>query len=170
MKITLIAACGDRGELGFNGKMPWHIPEDLRHFRKTTEGKAVIMGRKTYESIGKPLPNRLNIILTRDEQFQLDGCLVAHTAEEALMYASVYGHREVFIAGGGEVYKQFIDMADEILLTAVDGTYEADAFFPIEELLKEEWHPSVHYWGEEDGYHFEQYTRLESKNILSVGG
>lgn len=129
--ISIIAAIGENRELGLNNKLLWHIPEDLKRFRQFTTGHVVIIGRKTYESIGKPLPNRTNIIITRDPNFQATGCIITHSLEEALKVAKEKEKSEIFIIGGGQIYKQAIDIADKLYLTIIDAAFAADTFFPV---------------------------------------
>ncbi len=136
--ISIIAAIGSNRELGKNNKLLWHIPEDLERFKELTLMHPVIMGRKTYESIGKPLPDRLNIIVTHDRNFKAEGCLVTYSLEEAIELAKgepsftkvSAGKEEIFIIGGGQIYEQAINIADKLYLTIVKGTYDADTFFP----------------------------------------
>lgn len=125
--ISLIAAIGKNRELGFNNDLIWKIPEDVEFFKKTTSGHAVIMGQRTYESIGHPLPKRKNIILTRDEKFHAEGCFIAHSIGEALELA---GDGEVFMIGGGQIYAQTIKIADKLYLTQIDKSSTADTYFP----------------------------------------
>ena len=129
MKISMIAAIasGNRA-LGLNGRLIYHIPDDLKRFKEITTGYPIIMGRKTFESIGIPLPNRTNIIITRDPDYMVDDCIVVNSLEEAL--GQCQGEIEIFIIGGGEIYKQAIRMADKLYLTIVEGSPEADTFFP----------------------------------------
>lgn len=125
--ISIIVAMGKNRVIGKNGKLPWHIPEDLKHFKKVTFGHAVIMGRKTFESIGRPLPGRRNIIVTRNASFRPAGVTVAHSVDEAL---SVAGAENAFIIGGAELYQQSLDRADRLYLTLVEGEFDGDTFFP----------------------------------------
>ena len=111
--------------------MPWHIPEDLKRFKKITSGHHVIMGRSTYESIGKPLPNRTIIVLTRNKGYKAPGCHICHSLESGLSLAKMAGEQEVFIAGGGNVYDQSMDLADKIYLTRVQEVIEGDTYFPF---------------------------------------
>jgi len=129
-KINIIAAIGSNRELGKDNKLLWHISEDLQRFKQLTIGHTVIMGRKTYESIGKPLPRRLNIIISRDTSFRAQGCIVAHSLEEALNQAKEIEKEEVFIIGGGQIYELGLKFADKLYLTLVNGIYGADTFFP----------------------------------------
>ncbi len=134
MKISLIAAIGRNNELGKENKLLWDLPADMQYFRKTTAGHVVIMGRKTYESIGQPLPNRRNIVVTRQSDYKPEGMEVAGSLEEALKLVTENGagwDDEVFVIGGGELYSQAIDMADKLYITRVDDEIpEADTYFP----------------------------------------
>lgn len=134
--ISLIAAIDENRGLGKNNQLLFKIPEDMKRFRELTTGHIVVMGRKTFESIGHPLPNRTNIVVTRDRAYDAPGCIVVHSLEQALEKAQVAAtsyaadKQEIFIIGGGELYKQSIDKTDKLYLTLVDGVYEADTFFP----------------------------------------
>lgn len=130
MKISIIAAIGKNRELGKNNKLLWDIPEDLKRFRSITAGHTVIMGRKTFESIGRALPNRTNIIVTRDKNYKAVGCIISRSLEGAIDLAKRGGGEEVFVIGGGEIYRQAISLADKLYLTLVEGTFDADTFFP----------------------------------------
>lgn len=128
--ISIIAAIGSNRELGKGNKLLWHIPEDFKRFKEITSGHPVIMGRKTYESIGKPLQNRTNIIITRDENFHVEGYLITHSIDEAIELAKTKDDKEIFIIGGGQIYEQTIGIADKLYLTVVCGNFNADTFFP----------------------------------------
>lgn len=129
MKISLIAAIASENRaLGKDNDLIYKIPEDLKRFRQITEGHPIIMGRKTFESIGKPLPNRTNIVITRDLNYTASGIKVTHTLEEALRLAQ--GDDEVFIIGGGQIFQEAINKADKLYLTVVEDNPEADTFFP----------------------------------------
>ena len=127
-KISIIAAVGKDREIGKNNQLLWHIPEDLKHFKEITKNHAVIMGQKTFESIGRPLPNRLNVVLSKDD-IKIDGCEIAHSIDEAIEVGSKENN-EIFIIGGGLVYAQAIGLADKLYLTLVDANFDADVFFP----------------------------------------
>lgn len=130
-RISLIAALARKDRaIGFQNALLWYIPEDFRHFKETTSGHAIIMGENTYRSIGRPLPNRKNIILSQDPAFAPPGCVVVRSLEEALAQARIVEPEEVFICGGASVYRQFLPLADRLYLTLVEGEYEADTFFP----------------------------------------
>ena len=142
-EVTLIAAASENNALGKDNKLIWHLSEDLKRFKRLTQGHAVIMGRKTFESMPRALPNRKNIVLTRNKNYTAKEAWVAHTIEEALSFTE--GDAQPFVIGGGEVYSLFIPLADKIELTRVHASFEADAFFPEVdptdwELVKEEKH------------------------------
>jgi len=128
MIISIIAAMAKNRVIGSEGEIPWNIPEDLKRFRELTMGHPVIMGRKTFEQIGRPLPGRLNIVLTRRTGYRATGCLVLHSLADALDACA--GADEAFICGGGEIYRQTIAMADRIYLTVIDLEPEGDVLFP----------------------------------------
>ena len=125
--LAIIAAHDKNRGIGREGHMPWHIPGEQRRFRKLTTGAAVVMGRRTWEEIGHPLPNRLNIVLTRNPDFQAPGCLIAQSLAQAIALA---GKLDVCIAGGAEVYAQALPLAERLYLTEIDAAYPADTFFP----------------------------------------
>ncbi len=130
--LSIIAAIGKNRELGKDNKLLWDIPEDMEHFRSKTRGHAVIMGRKTYESIGHALPARPNIIITRDETFQTpDGSFIVHSLDEAIALGKEKEKEELFIIGGANIYAQAIDIADKLYITEVHQSFpDADTFFP----------------------------------------
>lgn len=130
MRVSLIVAMDKKRGIGINGKLPWHISSDLKNFKSLTMGHALIMGRKTYEAIGRPLPGREMIVLSRDPAFQAIGCLVMHSLTEALDFTQKRGDKEVFIIGGGEIFHQALPRADRIYLTLVDAEIVADTYFP----------------------------------------
>lgn len=126
--LTMIAAAAKNNALGKDNDLIWHISEDLKRFKRLTSGHAIIMGRKTFESMPKALPNRTNIILTKKEDYQPEGALVVHTVKAAL--ALVKEDIQPFIIGGGEIYRLFMENCDRIELTRVHHDFEADVFFP----------------------------------------
>lgn len=130
MKISLIAAIGKNRELGKDNKLLWRIPADLARFKKITQGHTVIMGRKTYASIGHPLPQRTNIIITRNSELNIPNCIVVNSLEAALNKARNLKETEVFVIGGGQIYAQALPQADKLYLTLVDRSSPADTFFP----------------------------------------
>ena len=130
VKIAMIAAMANNRVIGADNAMPWHLPADLAHFKRTTLGKPVIMGRKTYESIGRALPGRLNIVITRDDQYSLEDATVVHSPEEALALANEQDTPEVMIIGGGNIYQQFLPQASTLYLTFIDLDVAGDTQFP----------------------------------------
>lgn len=128
MIVSLVVAAGLDDGIGKDGRMPWHLPADLKHFKHLTLGKPVIMGRKTLESIGRPLPERRNLVITRDRVFGPPGVETCRSLEEALERAE--GSREVMVIGGGEIYRLALDRADRVYLTRVHVQTDADTFFP----------------------------------------
>ena len=130
MIISIIVAIGNNNVVGINNSLPWNLPADLAYFRQMTIGKPIIMGQKTFESIGSPLSGRTNIILSRDDNFHPTGAVVAQSIEQALDMARGTGAEEVMIAGGVSIYGQFLTLADRMYLTLIDGDFEGDAFFP----------------------------------------
>ncbi len=130
--MDMIAAISKNNQIGANNVLPWKIPEDLRYFKEMTLGHTLIMGRKTFESIGKVLPNRTHVILTRDHHFNPEGVLVVHSLEEALKFCKEQEAqgKKVFVAGGGEIYSLFLPYADKLYLTFVDKEIEGDTDFP----------------------------------------
>ena len=127
-RITAVVAADLSGAIGKQGGLPWHLPDDLRFFMRYTTGKPVLMGRKTFESIGRPLPGRRTIVLTRDPCWTSPGCERAASLGEAVRLAGDVPH--VFIAGGGEIYRAVLDQADQAIITEIDLEPEGDAFFP----------------------------------------
>ena len=136
MTITLIAAAAENNALGKDNQMIWRLPDDFKRFKQLTTSHYIVMGRKTLESMDGPLPNRTNVVITRQESYSHEGCIIVNSLENAL--AACPQNEEVFIIGGGEIYKQSIDKADKIELTRVLGiSPEADAYFPI--ISPDEW-------------------------------
>ena len=131
MKVSAIVAIARNYAIGHNNQIPWYLPADLKYFKKVTTGHHVIMGRKSFESIGRPLPNRTNVVITRDPFFVATGCTVVHSLEEALSLADANGETEAFVIGGGEIYRQSWHYLDRLYLTEVGIEPEgADVFFP----------------------------------------
>ncbi|UFJ42246.1 dihydrofolate reductase [Brevibacillus humidisoli] len=122
--ISMIVAYANGQVIAKDGQMPWHLPADLRHVKELTTGQTIVMGRRTFESIGRPLPNRRNVVLTRSRDFSAPGVDVVHSKEEVL----ALGH--VFIFGGAELYAQFLDVVDRLYITEIDLDTEGDTFFP----------------------------------------
>lgn len=128
--ITIIAAIAENNALGKDNDLIWHLPADLKRFKKVTSGHHILMGRNTYESIGKPLPNRTTVIITRNQNYKAEGCIVVDSIEKAIEVAKDDEH--VYIIGGAQIYKQTIasDLVDQLDITKVHHNFEADVFFP----------------------------------------
>ena len=164
--ISLIAAIGKNNELGKENKLLWKLPADMQHFIKTTSGHPVIMGRKTFESIGKPLPNRQNIVITRNKTYLRNDADVVHSLEEAIKSTRVtlVDFEEIFIIGGGELYRQTMPIADKLYITHIDAeNKDADAFFP--EIIPIVWNEVSHIEHERDeknpfNYTFSIYEKI----------
>jgi len=135
LPVTIVVAVADNGVIGRGNALPWDLPDDLQHFKRTTMGRPVIMGRKTFESIGRPLPGRLNIILTRDDAWQAAGVSVATSMEQAIDIAEgqalIDGADSVMVIGGAEVYRQALPFTSRVFLTRVHGKIHGDAFFDL---------------------------------------
>ncbi|MEP7035581.1 MAG: dihydrofolate reductase, partial [Actinomycetota bacterium] len=138
--------------IGLDGDMPWHLPEDLAHFKSTTMGHTMVMGRKTYEAIGQPLPGRRMIVITRQTGWRAPGVEVAHSLADALGLA---GPTHVFVIGGGQVYQEAMPFADQMMLTEIDQSPDGDAFFPPFEA--DHWHETAR--ERHDGFAFVTYVR-----------
>lgn len=127
-RVSLVVAMDDAGLIGANNALPWRLSNDLKHFKRITWGKPIVMGRRTFQSIGRPLPGRRNIVLTRDKAFDAPGCRVVHTFQEAMAAADA---EEVMVIGGADIYRQALPRADRIYLTRVRGRFQGDTYFPI---------------------------------------
>lgn len=126
--LSLIVALANNNVIGINNTLPWHLPEDLKRFRSLTTGHHIIMGRKTYESLGRLLPGRTTVIVTRNKNYKLEGALIAHSLESAV--ALCKNDDEVFLIGGAELYQDGLKFADKLYITEVDLSVEGDAYFP----------------------------------------
>lgn len=135
MRLTLIAAIADNGVIGRGNDIPWRLPDDWRRFKRTTMGHHLVMGRRTWESIGRPLPGRTTVVVSRGEPELPDGVDLAHSLDEALSLARGRGETECFVAGGAEIYRRALPVADRLLLTRVHASPEGDTRFP-------DWEPS----------------------------
>ena len=127
--ITLVVAMGLNREIGVDNQLPWHLPKDLKHFKEITSGHPIIMGRKTYESIGKPLPNRTNIVISRKKDWFEEGILIVGSIKEAIKFGQKIDE-DIFIIGGGNIFEQTMDIADKLEVTEIKTNIEADTFFP----------------------------------------
>jgi dihydrofolate reductase len=130
MIVAIMAAVARNRVIGKDNDLVWHLPADLRHFKKTTSGHYVIMGRKTFESIPQALPNRVNIVVTRNSAYSAPGCVVCGNLDEALNYAETRGQKKVFILGGGDIYRQALRLADAMYLTEIHADFGGDTYFP----------------------------------------
>jgi len=130
MKLSMIVAVAENGAIGARNQLLWDLPRDMKHFREITSGHAVIMGQRTFESIGRPLPKRLNIVVTQDPTLQIAGCTVVHSPQEAIEVARSSGETEAFVIGGGMIYAAMLPMVDRVYFTRVHVAPEADSFFP----------------------------------------
>ena len=162
MIISLIVAMDENRTIGYKNKLPWNLPSELKYFREATKGKPVIMGRKTYESIGRPMPERLNIIITRHKNYKADNCIVVNNSEEAVKAAK--GSNEIMVIGGAEIYKLFLPIANRLYLTKVHGIFKGDTYFP--EFNESEWTKVKEKFFEKDNGNKYSYTImvLERKN------
>lgn len=147
--VSVIVAVAENGVIGDKNSLLWHISEDLRNFKRITSGHPVVMGRKTFESLGRPLPNRKNVVITRQD-IEIEGCEVAHSLDEALAMFSA--DEEIFIIGGAQIYREAMPIADRFYLTRVHHSYEGDTSFP-------EWKESE--WQKVDSERFERGEKYE---------
>jgi dihydrofolate reductase len=153
--ISIIAAIGKKNELGKKNALLWSLPADMKHFRETTKGHTVIMGQKTFESIGRPLPNRRNIVLTQDKNLKIDGVEIVYSPEE--IENLLDENLENFVIGGGMIYKLFIDRADKLYITHVNASFsDADTFFP--EIIPVVWNETSHEEHKKDSLNPFDYT------------
>lgn len=138
MKISLVAAVAENNAIGKNNELLWHLPADFKHFKNTTSNHYILMGRKTFESFPKPLPNRVHLIITRQKEYSVpENCFVFSSIKEALQFAKNQNQEVVYVIGGGEIYNQTIEEANELIITNVNASFQdADAFFPE---IRKEW-------------------------------
>lgn len=153
--IKIVVAVSKNWVIGNNNTLIWKLPNDLKRFKEITTGGSVVMGRKTYESIGRPLPNRRNIIITRDLNYHIEYCEVVNSIEEALLLTN----NDCFIIGGGEIYKQALPITDVIYLTRIDEEFEGDTYFP--ELNKNDWFESLNEIFEPDEKNKHKYSFIK---------
>jgi len=134
LEITLIVAASLNGAIGKDNQLLWKLSDDLKNFRALTTDNVVVMGRKTYESIGKPLPNRINIVITRDTNLQIENVIVVHSVEAAIEISKIkYPEKDIFVIGGGEIYKQSVKFISKLILTKVNVEIEGDTYFNFNE-------------------------------------
>jgi len=157
--ISLIVATSTKNVIGVQGDLPWRLSSDLKRFKALTMGKPIVMGRLTYESIGRPLPGRRNIVITRQRGFEAEGCDVVSSIDEAIRVAGTAA--EIMIIGGGDIYRQFLPRAERIYLTRVQADIDGDVFFP--ELAAGEWHEtsSEHHPADESNEFGVAFTTLD---------
>jgi dihydrofolate reductase len=166
--ISLIVAMDERGGIAWQGKLPWHLPAELKLFKQTTTGHHLLMGRKTFESVGKPLPSRTTIVITRQRAYHPEGCLVAYSLEDGFTLALSRGEVEVFVCGGGEIYQQALPLADRIYLTVVHTIAAADIVFPpIEPAVWLEMDSLFHHADEKNTYAFTRKI-LDKRSAIKV--
>lgn len=162
---TIVVAMGEKNEIGFENQLLWHLPKDLKHFKDITSGHPIIMGRKTYESIGKPLPNRTNIVVSRKKDWFEEGILIVGSIKEALKFAKKIDE-EVFVIGGGNIYEQTMDLVDKLEVTLVKADLQADTFFPkIDQKIWKKTNEICHEKDEKNGYDFcfQTFERIKSE-------
>jgi dihydrofolate reductase len=170
MIISMIAAVARNRVIGKDNDLVWRLPDDMKYFMETTQNHFLIMGRKNYESLPhkfRPLPNRVNIIVTRQKDYKAAGCTITNTIEEALEYAKSHHQEEVFIIGGGQIYAQSMELADKLYITEVQGDFDGDTYFP--EIDKKIWQEKSRYHHDQDKRHlyafdYVIYERNSSNN------
>lgn len=135
--LKILVAFDENRVIGKNNALIWHLPADLKRFKALTTGHVIIMGRKTFESIGKPLPNRTTIVISRQTNLQIEGVILAHSVEEAILKAKSLTREDIFIVGGAEIYTLSLPLVDQVLVTQLHDIFEGDAFFP--EISSEMW-------------------------------
>jgi len=151
---TIVVAMGEKNEIGFENQLLWHLPKDLKHFKEITSGHPVIMGRKTYESIGKPLPNRTNIVVSKKNNWFEEGILIVGSIKEAIKFAKKIDE-DVFIIGGGKIYEQTMELVDRLETTRVKANFTADTCFPeINEKIWKKVNETYHEKDEKNEYDF----------------
>lgn len=159
---TIVVAMGKNNEIGSNNQLLWHLPKDLKHFKELTSGHPVVMGRKTFESIRRPLPNRTNIVVSQRKDWFQEGILIVGSLKEALKFAKKIDE-DIFIIGGGEIYKQTIDLCERLKVTRVDAELQGDTFFP--EIDPKKWQKTDEVCHEKDdkneyNFCFETWERI----------
>ena len=164
MTLSIIVAVANNNVIGRDNQLPWHMPADLKRFKQLTSGHHLIMGRRTFESVGKPLPNRINVVVTRRHEYQPpDGVAVARSLDEAISKAEAAGDPEIFIGGGTEIFNQVLHRADRLYLTRIHGEPEGDTYFPeFDDVSEWQLVDSEHYEADERNpypYSFLTYER-----------
>lgn len=169
MKIALIVAASQNNVIGLDNQLPWHLPEDLQYFKAVTMGKPILMGRKTYDSIGRPLPGRTNIVLTRDANWSAEGVVVVNDLDSATAASekacAATGADELMIIGGEQIYRKFLPVADKLYLTKVEAVVEGDAYFPA--IDSDQWQQVAEKIPEKVGNYSYRFVVLERMARLS---
>jgi dihydrofolate reductase len=163
MVVSIIGAKGKNNVIGLDNRLLWHLPDDLKYFKNKTSGHYVLMGRKTYLSLGKKLKDRKIIIVTQDNYFQVDNCVNVNSIESGLDYAARNGETELFVCGGEQIYRQFINKVDKLYLTQVDCELQGDRFFP--DFQSAEWIIKNTFFHEKDSTHQYSFTINEYERI-----
>jgi dihydrofolate reductase len=156
--LKILVAFDENRVIGKNNTLIWHLPADLKRFKALTTGHVIIMGRKTFESIGKPLPNRTTIVISRQADLQIEGAIITHSVEEAILKAKSLTREDIFIVGGAEIYALSLPLADQILVTQLHDIFEGDAFFP--EIPLDSWEVIERERGVTDEKNAYQYSYL----------
>ncbi len=164
MKISLIVAASENNVIGRDNDLPWKLPDDMKYFVRTTKGHCILMGRKNLESFGRLLPNRLNILLTRDESYEFEGAKIFSDLKESIAFAKDLGEEELMVIGGGEIYRQCLPFADRVYLTRVHAKIDGEIYFP--ELDSSAWELKTEEFHEKDEKHnyaftFQTFERTE---------
>jgi len=162
MKLISIVAVDRNNGVGLNNQLPWHLPADLNFFKTSTSGHYVIMGRKTFESLGKPLPNRVNIIITRSTDYFKENTIVFNDLDKAIQFCKNQKQDQVFITGGAEIYKIAIPVCDEIWITRIEEEFQVDTYFPIHGMQEFTLSKQLHHTKDEVNtfdYTFEFWTK-----------
>ncbi|HEY0041354.1 MAG TPA: dihydrofolate reductase [Flavisolibacter sp.] len=156
MIVSLLVAASENNIIGKDNQLPWHLPNDLKYFKNLTWGMPILMGRKTFDSIGKPLPGRKSIVITRNSDWQHEGVDVVHSIEDAIQKAESYGVKEIFVIGGAEIFETSLPTANRIYLTRIHQEFEGNVFFP--QLSEENWQLTSSRYCEADGKNIYHHT------------
>ena len=168
MIVSLIVAMDENGGIAYQGQLPWHLPAEWKLFKRTTTGHHLLMGRKTYETVNKPLPGRTTIVITRQRDYRPEGCLIAHSLQDGLALAQARGETEIFICGGGEIYNQALPFTDRIYLTVVHTVVVSDINFPL--FKPEEWYEiqTIHHPADEKNLYAFTRKTLDKRPVSKV--
>lgn len=165
MIVSLLLAASENNVIGKNNRLPWHLPDDLKYFKNLTWGLPILMGRKTFDSIGKPLPGRKSIVITRDQDWQHEGVVVVHAIDDAIKMAESFGAKEIFVIGGAQIFNTTLPAANRIYLTRIHQQFDGDVFFP--EISESEWElvSSRFLAADEKNVYDHTYQVWERKNV-----